>query len=135
MRRKTKTTGKENSVALEHEIEEFGRRMGLANLTLTQGAVAALELEGAGRIYLERMADDVLVYLARPAPAYDHALPRRILTACHYNRAHPFPLCGGMHQGQAMLIARVAERNVTTAFLENMAQYLLGQMDRLFAGE
>jgi type III secretion system chaperone SycN len=121
-------------MALEHEIEDFGRRMGLANMALPQGATVALDLEDAGQVYLERTPEELLLYLARSAPAYDRDLPRRILAACHYRHAHALPFCGGMHQGQAVLITRVAERNVTTAFLENMVQYLIEQMDRIFHG-
>lgn len=119
-------------MALEHEIEQFGQRMGIANLAFTPAGMAALELEGAGRVYLERKPEELLVYIARTAPPYDHDMPRRILEACHYGKAHPVPLCGGMHKDQAVLLTRMPERGVTTAFLENTVNYLLQQMNGIF---
>lgn len=117
---------------MEHEIEQFGRRMGIAGLAFTPDGMAALELEGAGRVYLERKPGELLVYIARTAPPYDRDMPRRILAACHYSKAHPVPLYSGMHKGQAILLTRMPERGVTTAFLENSVNYLLRQMNSIF---
>lgn len=119
-------------MALEHEIAQLGQRMGIAGLALSPEGMMALDVEGMGRVYFERRGEELLLYLARSAPPYDHGMPRRILAACHYSKAHPFPLSGGMHKGQAILLTRLPERGVTTAFLENAVQYLSRQMDDLF---
>ena len=119
-------------MALEHEIARFGQRMGIANLTLSPGGIMALDVAGMGGVYFERNQEDLLVYLARPAPPHDHGIPRRILAACHHSKGHPAPLSGGMHKGQAILLIRVAERNITTASLENTVKYLTQQMDSVF---
>ena len=38
---------------LDHEIAEFGRRMDMPGFALA-GGVAALDIEGLGRVYFER---------------------------------------------------------------------------------
>ncbi|MDR3175519.1 MAG: type III secretion chaperone SycN [Desulfovibrio sp.] len=119
-------------MALEHEIAQFGRRMGIADLAFSPEGMMALEVEGIGRVCFERGPESVLVYLARPAPPYDSDMPRRILAACHYGKAHPIPLSGGMHKGQAILLTRMPERNATAASLENAVNYLTRQMNGIF---
>ena len=119
-------------MALEHEIAQFGQRMGFANLPLSPDGTVALEIEGMGRLYLEQRPEELLLYLARPVPPHDRDMPRRILALCHYGKAHSFLLSGGMHKGQAILLTRMPERGVTTAFLENAATYLAQQMDSIF---
>jgi type III secretion system chaperone SycN len=119
-------------VALEHEIAQLGQRMGIANLAFSPEGLMAFEVEGMGRVYFERKAEDLLIYLARPAPPYDRDIARRILAVCHYGKAHPVPLSGGLHKEQAVLLTRMAERGVTTAFLENTVNYLAQQMNSVF---
>ena len=118
-------------MALEHEIAHLGRRMGIDNLALSPEGVMAITVEGMGRIYFERRSEEMLAYLARPFPPYDRDLPRRLLEACHYSKAHPVPLSGGLHNGQAILLTRLVERGVTAASLENIVNYLARQMDAL----
>lgn len=119
-------------MALEHEIARLGQRMGIAGLALSPDGMMALDVEGMGRVYFERKAEELLVYLARTAPSHDRGMPRRLLAACHYAKAHPVPLSGGMHKEQAILLTRMPERNVTAASLENAVSYLTRQMDGVF---
>lgn len=119
-------------MALEHEIAQLGRRMGIAGLALSPQGMLAFDVEGMGRLYLECKADALLIYLSRPAPSYDTTLPRRVLALCHYSNAHPVLLDGGIHNGQVILLTRMAERGVTAAALENTVDYLAQQMNRVF---
>jgi type III secretion system chaperone SycN len=119
-------------MTLDHEIAQLGRRMGIANLAFSSEGIMALDIAGMGRVYFERKPDELLVYLARPAPAHASGMPRRLLTACHHGKAHPVPLSGGLHNGQAILLTRLAERSVTAAVLENCVNYLARQMNGVF---
>ena len=76
-------------MALEHEIAQFGQRMGFANLPLSPDGTVALEIEGMGRLYLEQRPEELLLYLARPVPPHDRDMPRRILALCHYGKEPP----------------------------------------------
>ena len=119
-------------MALEHEIAQLGRRMGIADLAFSSEGIMAIDITGMGRVYFERKPEELLVYLARPVPAHDSGMPRRLLAACHHEKAHPVPLSGGLHNGQAILLTRVAERSVTATALENCMNYLARQMNSVF---
>ncbi len=117
---------------LDHEIAEFGRRMDMPGFALA-GGVAALDIEGLGRVYFERGDGELLVYLAVPVPAHDVQAPRRVLELCGYRHAHPMPLCGGVHAGNAVLLTRMDERAVTAAMLENAIAFLGQMQDRILS--
>ena len=119
-------------MALEHEIEQLGRRMGLAELALSADGMLAFEVEGMGRVYFEHKAEELLIYLACATPPHDRDIARRILTVCHHRNAHPVPLSGGIHKGQTILLTRIAERNISAALLENTVNYLAQQMRTVF---
>lgn len=117
---------------LDEAIRELGRRAGLEGLTFTADGVAALELEDLGRLHLERRDSghgeeaEVLLYLALDLPAHDTTdAAQRILELCHWRHAHPFPLAGGVHAGQAVLLTRLPERRATAAALEEALRFLV----------
>jgi type III secretion system chaperone SycN len=118
---------------LDREIAEFGRRMDMPDFALSGNGIAALDVEGVGRFFLERNEDssELLVYLTVPVPAHDTQVSRRVLELCSYKHAHPIPLVGGVHAGFVMLLARLPERMVTAAALENTAHFLREMMGRV----
>ena len=118
-------------MALQHELTSLAQRMGMTDLRLSSDGVAALDIQSVGRVYFEQQGESCLVYLARSVYAHDRHLARRILSLCHYDEGHPFPLHGGLHKDHALLLARLPERQVTAAELENMVRYLAGQMENL----
>ena len=119
-------------MALEHEIEQLGKRMGIAELALSAEGMMAFDVDGIGRVFLERKPEELLIYLARSAPLHDRGIAERILAVCHHRNAHPVPLSGGVHKGLAILLTRMAERRASTAFLENTVNYLAQQMNTVF---
>ena len=125
---------------IEREIAEFGRRMGMPSFALAADGLAALDVEGLGRLYLERGPDDapereLLVYVALPVPDYDAGAPRRVLEACHYRHAHPLPLAGGLHKGNIVLITRLPESRATTADIEKAVLFLGAIRDQIGAAQ
>lgn len=116
---------------LEREIKEFGRRMGMPGFALSQAGIAALDIEKFGRLYLEEGSEELLVYLVAPVAPHDHSASRRILELCGYKNAHPMPLSGGLHADGAVLLTRMAVRDVTTAALENAVDYLGRMMEQI----
>ncbi len=122
---------------IEREIAEFGRRMGMPSFALSADGLAALDVEGLGRLYLERGPDDaqereLLVYVALPVPDYDTGAPRRVLEACH---AHPLPLAGGLHNGNIILITRLPEGRATAADIEKAVLFLGTIRDQVGAAQ
>ncbi len=113
-------------IMLDREIFEFGRRMGMPEFALSASGVAALDVEGIGRLYLERGEDgsELLLYLAVSVPAHDALIPRKALEMCSYSMAHPWPLYSGVHANQLVLLTRLGEREATAASLENAVHFL-----------
>lgn len=125
---------------IEREIAEFGRRMGMPDFSLSEGGLAALDVERLGRLYLERGPEQpgrydrgLLVYLTRPVPDHDAKAPRRVLERCHYRYADPLPLSGGVHGGRIVLLTRFPERETTAAGIERAVRFLAAVMDSVAA--
>lgn len=121
---------------LDHEIAEFGRRMGMPGLAFPPSGVVALDVEGLGRLHIERRNDagEVLVYVTRPLPAYDRDAPRRVLALCDYRLGLPVVLTGGVHNDTLMLLVRMPEREFTAGALEAHVR-VLGDLVRRAAGD
>lgn len=121
-------------MALEHEIALLGQRMGINGLALSPAGLLAFDVEGMGRIHFELAADsgtegEMLIYLSRPVPDHDRAAPQRLLELAHYDKNPAFNLGGGLHNGQAILLTRLPERQATAANMENAVSWLASQMD------
>ena len=123
-------------MALEHEIALLGQRMGISDLALSQAGMMAFDVAGMGRMHFElltnhRAENELLIYLSRPVPDHDRTAPRRLLELSHYDKNHAFPLGSGLHNGQAILLTRLPERQVTAATMENAVTWLAQQMDNV----
>ncbi len=121
-------------MALEHEIALLGQRMGISGLALSPAGMMAFDVAGVGRVHFELVADgrtegELLVYLSRPVPDHDRTAPQRLLELAHYEKNHAFPLSGGLHNSQAILLTRLPERQATAAAVENAVSWLAKQMD------
>ena len=123
-------------MALEHEIAILGQRMGISGLALPPSGVLAFDVTGLGRVHFELATDgrsdgEMLLYLSRAVPDHDRAAPQRLLELSHYDKNHAFPLSAGLHNGQAVLLTRLPERQSTAANMENAVSWLARQMDSI----
>ncbi|WCB48221.1 type III secretion chaperone SycN [Nitratidesulfovibrio vulgaris] len=118
---------------LQDTIAAFARRMGMTGFVPSAGGLAAFDIDGVGRLFVEPSDDMLLVYLARAVPAHETHLPRRLLDLSHYRHAWPLPLQGGMHGGQAVVLTRLDGRTATAVDVENAAVLLAGVLDRATA--
>ena len=111
---------------MDYEIQEFGRRVGLANLAFSSEGLARLDIQDVGNFYLERSGDgrELLVYLTARIPDYDAGRARRLLALCDYRNGFSLPVAAGIHAGQAILLIRLQEKSVTAAALENSLRFL-----------
>ncbi len=116
---------------LEGELAEFGRRMGLPGLSFNDGGPVVLDVEGMGRLYLEKRetGGELLVYLTRPCPAHDTDAPARALALCHYRHARPFTLSGGLYREELIVLIRLDERESTAARIEQAVLLLAETMN------
>ena len=75
---------------VDEALDDFGRGMGFENLSFNEQSVVALDFERAGRFFVERAADRIVVYLARDRDLAAEGLPARALGLCHYDQGLPF---------------------------------------------
>lgn len=135
---------------LDNAVEEFGRRMGLPNLSLPPTGVMALDVQGLGRLHLEcashqaqglqspKVADAedderLLLCLARPMPVHETHRRRKALELCHHNHGHPLPLTAGLRGDDLVLLTWLQGRDLHGVALENAVRFLAGMADRIFA--
>ena len=113
---------------IEHEIQAFGRRLGMENLSLSSDGLAQLNIEGIGSFFLEVEEKggrrSLLAYLSAPVPEHDADAHRRLLAHCDYRHAYPYPLSAGVFSGRAILLTHIAEPQVSAASIENALRFL-----------
>lgn len=116
---------------LAHEIEAFGRRMGIEGLRLPEKGPLAFDVEALGRLHLEEDPEhqELLIYLTLPVPNYDRQAARRVLALCDYRKGLPLVLNGGVYKGQLMLLTRMDAAALTAGSLEATIR-TLGQLIR-----
>lgn len=126
---------------LEHHIAEFGRRLGMPDLALDPEGLLSLAVDGLGILTLERgpgkpdAEDELLLQAALPLPPADADAARRVLARCSWRHNHPYPLAGGVHRDQLVLLTRFPEDAVNASLLENAFRFLLEQAERIVRAE
>ncbi len=120
---------------MDREISEFSRRLGLGPATLPDRGPLALEIEGAGRLFMERGTEELWLYLAAPLPPYDRETLPRALARTGFELAPAFPLTCGLAGDSLLLLTRLAAARVTAGELERAADFLLREMAAIRVGE
>lgn len=112
---------------ITHEIEEFGRRMGMSDLELSPDGIIAFEVEDLGSLHIEQDEEneELFIYLATPIPPYNDDIPKKVLELCSYKNAHPFVLHGGIHNDNIIFLSRMSYRDVKASTIENTTQFLI----------
>ncbi len=121
---------------IEHEIGEFGRKLGLPDLALDERGIAAMDVRGLGSFTLELREgtegeDELLIHVARPVTPSDVDLPRRLLTRCSWRGNSQYPLAGGLHRDRLILLTRFPLSRVRASLLENAIRFLADQADEI----
>ena len=123
---------------LRTAIEQFGHRLGMDALSMSQQGIIALDVSGVGRLYLEISKnsgqEELLVYIIRPVTVYDQDLARRALAFCHYAHAHPWPVHAGVHKDNLLILVRLSERSATAQTIENAALFLANSLHSICEG-
>jgi type III secretion system chaperone SycN len=104
--------------------------MGIAGLRFGERGVVRLRLESLGQLGIERLPDEVLIYLLRNVPVGEAKHLRKALAICHYREGHPFVVQTGMRgDDQLVFLVRIPEREFTVQAIEQTVELL----DRLHA--
>lgn len=112
---------------ITHEIEEFGRRMGIEDLEFSEDGVIAFDIDEIGTLYIEQSQnnEELFVYLSSPYPPYDNDIYKKVLELCSYKNAHPFILHGGVYKDRIIFLSKINFREVTASQIENATQFII----------
>lgn len=123
---------------LQRTIEEFGQRLGMPSLSLNDKGLAALDIDGSGRLSLEvtgaQDPKEMLVYLTTPIPPHDDNLIERALSFAHYKKPKPYVISTGVYNENLVITVRLAPQEITAQNLENTAIYLLDVRKTILEG-
>jgi type III secretion system chaperone SycN len=114
--------------------EEFGRAMGLPNLSLDSGQ-ASLELDTGVTLGLLLCNRDLLIHVVQPIPHPDNALVRKILQSAEARELPGVALqVGSRGSGSEFCLvgaARLTESQLSPDSLMKTAEQLLAWAERL----
>lgn len=113
-------------------VADFGRQLGLPDLSFDDGGLVQLQLQSGGLLAVEQVqrgtADEVLVYLGRPLGFEGGELLRRALTHAHCSSAQALPVQvavrGEAPEALLLMLLRLPARDFTLPALEHAVDYL-----------
>ncbi|SIO28391.1 type III secretion system chaperone family protein [Halodesulfovibrio marinisediminis] len=128
----------------ESVVEEFGKRIGLPELTPQNGNVVRFVFDDTVSVTIERCQPQKMAPLfgisismgqMEPQVQCDvDVLHEKVLKLVHYNTPHRYPLsCGKTGSGMLVLSALLPEEECTVDVLEHVLMYLDENLRTLFA--
>ncbi len=115
-------------------VGEFGRGMGMDDLRLENDAIVCLEFETSGTLFIERVEDCMLVYLARRLPPPRDRIARRSLELCHYREGLPMTIHAGLKDDDTFVfLTRIDRADFSLPILERAFAALTDLHDRAAA--
>jgi type III secretion system chaperone SycN len=113
-------------------LADFGKQLGIADLTFGTHGVAQLELQSGGLIAVEPvsrgMVNEVLVYIIQPLGFDAAMLMRRALARAHFAHADALPVQvavrGEDSAAQLIMLVRLPERSFTLQTLGHAIDFL-----------
>ena len=109
---------------VDEALNEFGRGMGFENLSFNEQSVVALDFERAGRFFVERADDRIVVYLARDQDLAAEGLPARALGLCHYDQGLPFVINVAFRGDDLVFLATISAEEFSLPTLERAFETL-----------
>ena len=115
-------------------VQAFGRQMGLQDFRLRDNGAAGVTFENGLSLRLEYAGEALMMSMGLPVEVTDAAV-RRLLTAAHPAAQQPAAarVRAGLlkRTGEALLVIRLLERDVTVTVLEAAFRQLWTAADRL----
>lgn len=114
-------------------LDEFGRATGLNGLRLGESGAASLSFANGARLRFEYAYETLTVVMTTPMRADDEEGLKRLLAMAHPDARHAFKLRAGhlSKRNEAVLAARLPEREVSRSSLETVFQGLWNGVERL----
>ena len=114
-------------------VQAFGRQMGLREFRLQANGAAGVTFENGLSLRLEYADEALMMSMGLPIESSDAAM-KRLLTAVHPGALHPAAArvrAGYLKRtGEALLVIRLLERDVTVTALESAFRQLWAVADR-----
>ena len=116
----------------DQAIKEFGESMGMKSLGLNDG-ITALELENSQQFFIQKIGDDILLYLIAKIDYPSVAFFERTLTLCHFKKKKTKgTLYPGLIENDKVLLAmRLREEKISTQGLDTSLDFLIKTMQTL----
>ena len=109
---------------IEHEIAEFGRRLGIAHLEFNEQDLISLHVADVGDIFLEKKGETLFLTLAEEGEA-GAAAYEKLLRIINWRRLPQLVVTAGIAKGRRMLVTRMEAEKATAAGLENALRLLM----------
>lgn len=109
---------------LDHEVNEFGRRLGLSHLELGIRGLICLKVADVGVLFLERKGETLFVTLAEEGQA-DVESVKKLLAAVNWRKLSQMVVYAGLAKGRRLIVTRLHADTVTASGLENTVRQLM----------
>jgi type III secretion system chaperone SycN len=117
---------------VDRAIAEFGRSIGVGQLSFGEAGVLSLQLDAFGTLFIEQAEGCVLIYLARSIPLPHNGTAARLLTLSHYDEGLPMAVNPGLRGEDAFVLSvRVPESEFSLPLLEQAMALLLERQRRM----
>ena len=110
----------------DHDLQEFGTRLGLPGLSLSDDGSISLGIGELGTLTLQRTGVGMLMSLSVPEDFFDAQRMRSLLRECAWQQAGSFPLSAGYFSGR--FVAAVRCSGFSAAEAENALRFLIDTM-------
>ena len=113
---------------VEDTIRDFGRGMGVENLSFNNEGFLCLDIETLGSLFIERIEEAVIVYLAREIPQHVTGILGKALALCHYREGLPFAVNAAFREENLLIFSvRLSENEVSLPVLERAVDLIMEQ--------
>ncbi len=112
--------------SIERTVEIFGRQIDIEDLRFNGHKVICLDIDEIGKLFIERLKNGILVYLAMSIAAHDNDRLITALKLCHFKERFPVSVSAGhiASNRTLLLIIRFSDEDFSLPSLD-MATELL----------
>lgn len=112
--------------SVDAAIEAFGNSLGIPRLAFNEAGVLRLAFETSGKLSIERVEGEVLVFLARHVEPARGDILERALDLCHFRHAERLrPKVGLGRDEELVFWVRISEVTVDVVSIEEALTLLL----------
>ncbi|MBB5037715.1 CesT family type III secretion system chaperone [Prosthecobacter dejongeii] len=115
-------------------LADFGKSIGLENLTFRDNGTVLLDMEKLGSLAIEWIGDrqeTVSLSLIRRIEVPDERACKRLLESCHYRSPAPFPTRLGLAgAGELFFAVRLEAREFTLPGIHQALEWLIAVHDQ-----